>query len=290
MEKVAANRLKPSSFAEYQKLLDGHINPALGWRKLSQVAKADVAKFHADRSHISTTANRGLALISVLYATASAWGLVPDGQNPAKGVRRYTENKRTRFLSREEVQRLGTALAQREVRSPGAILAIRLLALTGMRRMEVVCLRWEHVDIERGEVRLPDSKTGARPVPLGQAAVQLLEQAPRVGAWVCPSILDPRRHVADVNDIWGKLREEANLQDARLHDLRHLYGSTSVTQGFSLPITAAILGHASTHMTERYAHLQDSPVRAAADAVSEEIAGMLGGRQAARVINLAERR
>ena len=149
----------------------------------------------------------------------------PDGSNPCLHIKRYKEEKRERFLSAEEFARLGRVLDETlrdgsETRS--AVLAIRLLMLTGCRLSEIQKLRWEHVDLEAGELRLPDTKTGGRGVPLAPSAVRLLEFLPRdeENPWVIAG-RKPGSHLTDLQHPWRRIRARADLQDVRIHDLRH---------------------------------------------------------------------
>jgi integrase len=170
---------------------------------------------------------------------------------------------------------------------PGTILAVRLLALTGMRRTEVLTLRWEHVDWERSCLRLPESKTGKKVVPIGAPALDLLSQAPRLegNPYVCPGERSGG-HVVGIDKAWRRLCKSAGLTAVRLHDLRHSYASTGAAAGFGLPIIGKVLGHSSSSTTQRYAHLADDPLRLAVDRISGEISANLTRRQEAEVIPL----
>ena len=117
-----------------------------------------------------------------MFNLAEMWGLRPDGSNPGLHIKRYKEEKRERFLNGEEFARLGRVLDETlrdGSETPSAVAAIRLLMLTGCRLSEIQKLQWEHVDLPAGELRLRDSKTGGRAVPL----------APRpCGCWSpCPA-------------------------------------------------------------------------------------------------------
>ena len=126
-----------------------------------------------------------------MYRMAASWGMVPDGTNPCRGVRKFPTRPRERFLTDTEFRRLGTVL-DRAVADGGvsvqAVAAIRLLLLTGCRKSEVLSLRWQDVDLAAGELRLLDSKTGPRSVPLSPPAVRVLAELPRVAdsPWVIP--------------------------------------------------------------------------------------------------------
>src|SRR5205085_8017642 len=118
-------------------------------------------------------ANRTLEVVSKMFNLAEEWGFRPEGTNPRKGIRKYPERKRERFLSTAELRRLGevlSAMDMERVELPSAIAAVRLLVLTGCRLNEIMTLMWSYVHLRNGEFRLPDSKTGKKTVPLGDPA------------------------------------------------------------------------------------------------------------------------
>ena len=150
-----------------------HIVPALGGLAVSAVERRHVVALHDSLSAMPTQANRTLAVLSAMFRLAEAWDLVAPGSNPCRGVRRYKETPRERFLSRDEYRRLGRVLSEAEKdgsENPVAVAAIRLLLLTGCRRNEILSLQWDDVDRVAGELRLKDAKAGARRVPLTPAA------------------------------------------------------------------------------------------------------------------------
>ncbi len=229
-------------------------------------------------------ANRTLALLSKMFGLAERWGLRPPGSNPCRGIDRFPEKRRERFLSGGEIARLGAVLEEEEPHETFVVLAIRLLLLTGARRDEVLTLRWADVDFERSALRLPDSKTGAKVIPLGPAALALLAMAPRLEG--NPYVIPGRRvggRLVGLQRPWARIRERAGLGDVRLHDLRHSFASVGAAAGLGLPILGAILGHRNHATTARYAHLDDDPRRTAATRISDEIAAALSGRAAGEV-------
>lgn len=138
---------------------------------------------HHNLRHIPYDANRSLEIISKMFNLAEMWGLLPHGSNPRKQIKKYPEEKRERFLSPAELRRVGDVLREMEqegIELPFSIAAIRLLILTGCRLGEIMTLQWAHVDIPGKALRLPDSKTGAKVVHLGQPAVEVLEKIERV--------------------------------------------------------------------------------------------------------------
>ena len=220
----AAVKKKPRSVAGDKCNLERHILPKLGRRKVTEIARADVARFHVAMKDHPTTANRCLALLSKMFNLAEKWGHRPDGTNPTRHVDKYPERRIDRFLSEVELARLGEVLdgAEQAGEHPSVVAAIRLLIFTGCRRNEILTLEWEHVDFDRGCLWLAVSKTGAKIVPLGAAAIELLSGLPRNegNPYVLPGAV-PGRHYVALEKAWRRLRGHAGLDDVRLHDLRH---------------------------------------------------------------------
>ena len=156
------------------------------------------------------------------------------------------------------------------------MVAIRLLMLTGCRLWEIQKLRWEHVDLEAGELLLPDSKTGGRAVPLAPSAVRLLESLPRRedNPWVIAG-RKPGSHLTDLQHPWRRIREKAELDDTRIHDLRHSFASTALALGESLTMIGKLLGHTQVQTTARYAHLARDSIQTAAARITGSIGGDL---------------
>jgi integrase len=160
--------------------------------------------------------------------------------------------------------------------SPHVIAAVRLLLFTGCRLGEVLTLRWEDVDFERGLLHLPDSKTGAKTVALAAPALQVLAEAPRLkgNPYVMPGE-KVGRPWQDMQRPWRRIRARAGLPDVRLHDLRHSFASVGAAAGLGLPIIGALLGHTQAATTHRYAHLAADPLKEAADVIAGKIAQAL---------------
>ena len=275
---------KPSSVAEDRRLIEARVKPKLGAMKVGDVARADIAKLHHALRATPYEANRTLALLSKMFSLAELWGLRADGTNPCRHVKRYRESKRERFLSADELGRIGKALTEAErsrSESEGVIAAIRLLALTGCRLSEILVLRWDHVDLEKSALRLPDAKAGARIVPLGAAARALLAKLPKHGIYVAAGDdLDGPLSVWVVEKAWGRLRTAAKLADVRLHDFRHTVGTYGGQAGFNAFVVRDLLGHKTLAMTGRYVERDIHPLRTAADAVSGRIAAAMQGNVA----------
>ena len=154
-----------------------------------------------------------------------------------------------------------------------AVAAMRLLLLTGCRKGEILNLRWDQVDLEAGELRLPDTKTGPRTITLLPEATSVLSRIPRLpdNPFVIPGKIKGKP-MRNLNDPWEVICERAGLEDMRLHDCRHSYASRALALGESLPMIGRLLGHTQVETTARYAHLAQDSVRESGVQVSDSIA------------------
>ena len=274
LKEHVALHCNPHTAKLYRSAVQRFILPAYGHLAVEEVDREHIANLHYELRDIPYQANRVLEIGSKLFNLAELWKLRAGG-NPCKFVRKYREKNRERFLTDEEFRRLGEVLSEMEAEKTlpvFAAAAFRLLMLTGCRRNEIVTLRWEHVDIEGGELRLPDSKTGARMVPLSPAAARVLAELPRIegNPWVIPGF-KPNRHLADLNHYWERVRERANLQDVRIHDIRHSFASRALALGESLTMIGKLLGHNKIETTSRYAHLARDSIKASSARVADSI-------------------
>ncbi len=274
IQKHARPHKKPSTIRRDEELLRARIIPRLGKRKVAAITQADVKRLHADMHKTPVRANRVLALLSNLLAQAEIWGYRAQGTNPCKGLKRYEESKRERFLSPAEVALLWQTLdAYEQTGARDAVQAIRLLVLTGCRKGEIVGLHWDEVDLDNRALRLADSKTGARTVPLASNALAILQQRARErrSDWVFPARTYDRPRT-EIDSAWRRIRRTAKLTDLRLHDLRHSFAAAGIHAGLSLPEIGKLLGHKAAATTQRYAHVADEVARRAADAVGDHMA------------------
>ena len=263
-------RRRPRTIEAYDRQFKVHLN-AWKSRKLSQIHRKDVLQLHSRIGKESGyyLANRVLALISMLYGNAQAWGYY-SGDNPAKGVERFKEQSRDRFLQPEEVPRFFQSLAE----EPNTTVrdCIMMCLLTGARRGNVQAMRWEDVSLERNTWRIPDTKTGdPLLVPLVPKAVELLQtrtdgkdQSP----WVFPG-KDSGKHIVELKSVWARILNRADIQNLRMHDLRRSLGSWMAAKGASLTVIGKGLGHKSTSTTAIYSRLNIDPVREAMESAVE---------------------
>jgi integrase len=297
LEQHAAAKKKERSIAEDRRILAKYVLPSMKAHRVADVTRVDVDRLHHAMRETPIMANRVLALLSKMLHLAERWGMRPDGTNPCRHVEKFKENRRERYLAGEELGRLGEVLAavERErIVWPTLVPLIRLLILTGARLDEIRTLRWEHVDLEAGLLRLPDSKTGAKIVHLNPAARQVLAAIDRKDGnsyiiWGARA----GEPLVNVKDPWARIRVRAKLADVRLHDLRHTFASMALSSGASLPLIGKLLGHTQPATTARYAHLARDAAAELNDHVGDRLAAALTpdpDRPKAEVVNLAVRR
>lgn len=275
-------KLKPRTCEEYERLFKLHILPAFGHRRVDEINRTDVARFHAERSDTKAGANFALACLSKFMSWAEEHGLRPENSNPCRRVKKYAAVKRERYLTAEEFARLGAELDRVDdegEESPFVTAALRLLILTGARLNEMLTLKWSYVDLERGLLFLPDSKTGQKTIRLSAAAMDILKALPRLtgNAYVLPGRIEGQRLI-NLQKPWRRIRERAGIPDVRIHDLRHSFASVAAASGGSLPMIGKLLGHTQPQTTARYAHLADDPLRDLNQRVGSAIAEALAAR------------
>lgn len=284
LDEYAALHKKARSVKEDRRMIDKRIVPAIGTVKIAAIMRNDVMKLHHGLRQTPYEANRVLALLSKMFNLAEAWGLRPLGSNPVLHVKRFAEKKRDNYIKEDGLARLGTVLAEldktREIH-PSFVAGIRLLLLTGCRVSEALSFRWAWIDWSAASIRLPDSKTGAKTIYLGQAALDVLAKLPQESEYVLHAITDnaaPLSHYV-LDQGWRRIRNKAGLQGHRLHDFRHTFASWAVTGGASLPITGALLGHREMQTTQRYAHLSQAPLSKAVNEVDARMQAALDNRK-----------
>ena len=255
---------------------------ALHLDEISNQAIADLLSRMRDQGYASGTVNRVLILLRFVFNLARKWGVPGATENPTAGLKTAPDVCRERFLAREEVQRLLTALDTDENRV--AAFAIKLLLLTGARRNEITHAKWEHVNWDKRTLLVPRAKSGRpRSIHLNSAALDLLRAIERTDGnpFIFPSPVTGRPSPS-LHFPWWRIRERAGLLDVRLHDLRHSFASFLVNQGVSLYVVQGLLGHTQARTTQRYAHLANDTLADAAEVVRDVILEPAGGEAAFR--------
>jgi integrase len=302
LSEEAERKLKPGTVGNYRIYFHKHAIPEIGATKISAVPSAALAKLHRKIGATKpVTANRVLEALSGLYRYAATVGVVQKGFNPTNGISAFREAKRERFLTHEELRRLGGTLREAEtvgllwnadedkksakhlpkpgnrrvVFSPYVTAAVRLLLFTGCRLREILHLEWNSVDVERRMLFLRDSKTGKRAVVLNAPALAVINGLKPIGKYVILSNNENKPR-SDLNRPWRRITTHAQLEGVRLHDLRHSFASVGAGGGLGLPIIGKLLGHATPTTTARYAHIDNDPLRQASEGVGGTISAALG--------------
>jgi integrase len=281
IERHAKIHLRPNTIRSAEGMASKHILPKIGRIKVADLTRRDVEELHNSVKDAPYQANRVRALLSKMMNLAKAWEWRDD--NPCEGVPKFCEEKRERWLSTREIERLCDALDQYSNQSVAN--AIRLMLLTGARKSEALTARWEDFNLELGVWTKPSHHTKQKRtehVPLSAPALQLLasmkEKADR-NANLFPGDVS-EQPLNEIKWAWAKLCKQAKIENVRLHDLRHTYASHLVSSGMSLPIVGRLLGHTQPQTTARYAHLADDPLRQATNRFASIVAAARSRKRA----------
>ena len=273
--RIARGRMKAGTVEVYRYQADKHILPAIGKRRVADIARHDIERMVAKLPGPSR--NRVLALASRLFNLAETWELRPPGTNPTRRVERAREEARDRVLTPDELGALAEALADAEPRSPANVAAIRFAAITGLRIGEVLAVRWEHIDFASGRLLLPDTKTGRRSHDMPAAALAIVTATPRLGEWVFTNNGRAPATYKRVRETFARVAEAAGLENVRLHDLRRTVMTQAALAGVGPHVLRDLLGHRDTTMADRYIRSLSSPVRDAREQVGAAMAAMMRG-------------
>lgn len=281
----AEGRVKASSLAMDRSRIERHVMPLIGTRRVPALTTDDIEAMQRDITAGRTAAARkGVGGITtggkgVASRTVGMLGTILEFAkrkriitvNPARGIHRAPDGKQRRFLSADEIGRLGKAMRKAEDagESSVAIAAVRFLLMSGCRRMEALALPWAWVDGAHGCIRFGDTKSGAQLRPIGKAAFAALP-SPRGSKWVFPAERGDG-HFVGLPKVLDRLCESAKLEGVTVHVLRHSFAAMAAGMGYSELTIAGMLGHSVPGVTARYAHVPDAALVAAADAVSQQI-------------------
>ncbi len=283
---------KPSTQRSYKAIWQDRLRPTFGRTMVRDITRSDVDAFHKKLSATPYQANRILALLTRLMNLAEAWELRSQGTNPCRFITKFKEHARQRFLTNAEILTVKTTIqelvAKKELTAHAAAM-FNLLLLTGARSGELSSAEWGWVDWQRQIIALPDSKTGAKPIYLGDEAISLLvEQQRRSGAgkYIFPG-RSPGKHIHNLRKPWRRVCDESGIGPARVHDLRHTAASVALAGGASLSLVGRLLGHTQAQTTLRYSHLDSDPALKVAniigDLVSPKLAALDGSLTAEEV-------
>ncbi len=260
-DKYMKEHNKPSTLKTASYIVKNHILPFFGTKPITEINRADILAFKDSLSHVKGSCTKCLKLLTTAFKQAELWEYRPQNSNPCLGVPKHRDRMMDRFLSIEELERLEKILLEREtlaLASSYTIDAFRLLIYTGCRLGEILSLKWEEIDFGDCCLRLNESKTGKRTIPLNESAMKVLgnvqkqEDNPYV---FCGS--KPGHHLVAVQKSWQQIRKKAGLSDVRIHDLRHSFASFMIKNDVSIFEVSKLLGHKNITTTMRYAHLAD---------------------------------
>lgn len=251
-----------------------HLLPRFGSKHLDELTQQDVIDAQQSMrkaGYALGTANKWIVQIRYMYNVAKKLKIPGSDFNPGAEIKQFTVEGRERFLNSDETERLREAVEKSENTQLKYI--VTLLLMLGCRKRELLDSKWEHFDLDRRSWRIPLSKSGkARHVSLSSSVVAVLSQLPRWDG--CPYVIpNPKTRLpfTGIHVSWDTARKRAGLPDVRMHDLRHSFASNLVNSGVSLFVVSKALGHTNTLMTQRYSHLSDETMFAAADAAANAI-------------------
>ena len=268
-------KLSDNTISAYEAIARLHLSDDFKKMNIRDVTRQDVARLHFSLRKSHTMANKTLAYLSKLFNWSEKFGYRDDHTNPCRHIDKFKEERRERFLSPEEQERLWKVLDRAEEENLTTLYhvgALRVIILSGARLREILHMKWEYADLQRGVIRLPKSKTGAKNIYLNQTAIDVIKSMPkqRGNPYVFCGLV-PGQPIHEMQKAWQRIRKLADIEDVRIHDLRHTFASVAVMNGMSLPVVGALLGHSQPRTTARYAHLAVDPLLEAAELVGEKL-------------------
>ena len=275
-----------------QRAINKYVLPAWATKKVQSLNRSDVARLHHDVGQTYPyTANRLLEVISKMCELARIWGFVDeDSINPARGIQRFKEKSRDRYITHEELPCLMQAIDQEP--NVYARYALWMYLLTGLRKSELLSRQWSDIDWDRKELCISDTKNGSpHYLPLSSAAQQILAQLPKQqgNPYLFPGAIAGRQ-IVNLDKPWRRIRIAAGVEDVRLHDLRRTVGSWLAQSGNSLHLIGKVLNHKTSQTTAVYARFADDSVRNALEALGQQIVGVAGRSHPAEIVSLESKR
>lgn len=278
MDRHVSKRLKPRTRDQYQWLIDKYLAPALGRIRLGVLEVADIAKLHHALGETPRTANQCVRLVGKAMERAASWGYVVKVHS-VRGIELYPETKRVFRLELASAAKLSEAMETEMTKgNKHAVAGIRLLLLTGMRLGELIGLRWDQVNFDRGALNLEDSKTGAKAISLSKPALKVLQALHEERRLGQQKVMDWKKDsgaLIAIRRAWQRIRTKAELPEMRIHDIRHAFASAALDAGQPLEAIAKLLGQSMVSTTERYAHLGEGRAQAGAKAAGAAMVKLL---------------
>lgn len=288
--KTGCDRKKASTIATDIGRINGHIIPLLGSKAVTSVKLSDVQKFQQDVTNGKTartkrvskhgiskitggsgTARRAVGLLGAIFQFAIELHIID--KNPTSGLKKTSDKKCQRYLNNQEVDELAKTLTYFEYKGANifAVNIIRLLLLTGCRRGEIENLKWSEVDLQNSLINFDDSKTGAKTIPISDSAKQIIENTSPLqdSQYVFPG-RDVSKPYVGTPKVWLKIRNYANLDNVRLHDLRHTFASQGASSGIPIQVVGRLLGHKDISTTQQYANIFDEAALNATQSISKK--------------------
>lgn len=272
LSKYAEPYKRESSVDDDRTMLATIVRPRIGDYAVAAITREHIQKIHKDLAATPYRANRCLALLSKMFNLAIEWNAtnrVWRSDNPALGVKKYPEEKRSRWLDKKEIGGLLKVLDKYPEQKTAN--AIRLILLTGSRKGEALAAKWADIDFTNRLWRKDSAHTKQKReefAPLNSDAVKLLKRMRQTAKDTDEFLFPGRiagRPLEDLKIHWAEIRKLAGLPDVHIHDLRHTYASHLVSTGVPLLTVGKLLGHTQSGTTERYAHIAQAPQRAAAE-------------------------
>lgn len=240
-----------------------NLKPFFKGKALQSINSALVENYRAKRkAKVSkATVNREVALLKTIFNKAVEWGKIEE--NPITRVKKFKENPRDmRILKDEEAIKLIDAA------NPCLKLVLIIALNTGMRRTEILSLRWENLSFRKGLIFVKDSKSGDREVPMNAMVYEALKELPQVNDYIFYNPKTKTR-IKDVKNSFKAVCEDAGIKGLRFHDLRHTAATKMIQSGVDLVTVSRILGHSSIQMTMRYVHSTTEIMREAVEKLAK---------------------
>ena len=273
---------KPRTHKGNESYVNRYLIPRLGKYKVQEITRADIYDLQQKlQKRSKIIANNAISILSKAFNLAEVWGWRDDYTNPCRHIKKFPMQSRQRFLTKDEFSILHKKLnfyEKAQLESPSVITAIKLLIHTGCRLSEILTLKWEYIDFDNKCFRLPDSKTGAKTIHFSNEVDNIIKSTKRQPD--NPYLISGEKkgqHLNNLQKPWRRIRKDCDIEDVRIHDLRHSFASMAAASGMSLPLIGAMLGHSQPQTTAQYIHLMGKPMHEAANAVSDKINEVMEG-------------